>query len=84
MKIETKFNAGDKVWFNHCDNITSKTVFSITVIQYAYNTELSIQYKMGSENYATIVNESKVFATKQECAEAWLNKQGIVVGLKEV
>lgn len=65
MKIETKYNIGDEVWFMYklkpfCAKITSLTVYTQNrlVIEYFFEEQL------------TFVREERIYRTKQELLDS--------------
>lgn len=67
MKIETKYNVGDKVWLITHNTICNLTITSIMFI--SYHTFNSIKYGFGGTEKTgmlDLVEEKFVFPTKEE------------------
>lgn len=62
MKIETKFNIGDTVWFMYNNKCTSKEVIRIDV---CINGDMEIQYTFSMQGLLCVF-EQYIFATKEE------------------
>jgi len=81
MQIDTKFNVGDSVWAINQNNLESVKISSIKItvssMGYSMNFEAHTQKGMGVTKKL-----DELYPTKQECASAWLEKQGLVVGIK--
>lgn len=92
MQIETKFNVNDKLWFiegtgqileiviiridirvnvgNPSNNFVNKTIVGYTIrptsnLSYTFND----------------IKENKLYKTKQEAGEAWMESQGLKCGV---
>lgn len=65
MVIQTRFDRDQKVWFRRGSQVCDGTVFSINVdVRYeGVKVKYTIQY---SEDSGVVLEESKVFATREE------------------
>ena len=72
MVIQTRFDRDQKVWFRRGSQVCDGIVFSIEIdVRYeGVKVKYTIQY---SEDSGVVLEESKVFATREE-AEAYGNR----------
>jgi hypothetical protein len=83
MKIETKFNPGDSVWCIRFGSVIEITIQNITIcIRGEKDNSIQITY-MGKSSKGLTETEidSKVYATKEECALSWVKQQGLNIDL---
>jgi hypothetical protein len=83
MTIETKFKPGDSVWFIRYGSMVEITIQRITIcVKKEKDVSIQITY-MGnsSKGFSHTEIDSKVYATKEECALAWVTQQGLKVDL---
>jgi hypothetical protein len=80
MKIETKFNCGDTIYYFKNNQIVSLIVYEIKLEVVDHQTR-SIRY-LNNSSSSTL--EKDAFITKQEAAETWLETQGLVAAIKEL
>ena len=77
MKIETKFEVGQKVFIISMGNIQEKVINKISIESYVnitHRLKTYIRYIMeGGLN----TGESEVFATKEDAVVEWLSQQNI-------
>ena len=70
MKIETKFNVKDTVFFIHCRKIAKGTIKEICVEVSALNpkgkVETDVKYHVWNGASVTMLSESMIFATIDE------------------
>lgn len=79
MKIETKFNKGDIVYYHERGSIKSFEVGrGLIEIKIFTNGGYEVWYL--STNYKKI-SEKSLFKTKEECATALLKSMGLELGL---
>lgn len=68
MKIETKYNIGDEVWFMHDNKVKSGTIIKIDVVlerdMNSQNVGKSVYY--GLYNFISPYIEQRLFPTKEE------------------
>lgn len=65
MKIETKFNIGDTVYFIYNNKIVSEKVYKLYV-EKERGSSLSIKYGFEFQYDYAIINEGNCFVTKEE------------------
>lgn len=93
MKIETKFNIYDKLWFIDGTGIVIEVIIvniDIKVsgnINSALEPNTAIEYRIrptSKSSYTyTCIKENKLYKTKQEAGEAWLKSQGLKCGIMD-
>ena len=92
MQIETKFNVGDKLWFiEGTGKILEIVIISIDIKVIGgtpndhFDTKTVIEYRIRptSESSYTFtgIKENKLYKTKQEAGEAWMESQGLKCGV---
>ena len=82
MNVQTKFSAGDKVWFLRSDTIVSKNIYKTVVTQYTYDpANIKVHHVMGSEDFAYKLTEDNMYRTKKEAGEAFLKANGLDCGV---
>ena len=65
MKIETKYNVGDKVWFGSLGFSKSATISEVT-IHVMIDGDIRIEYHIEKHCYCWQRNEHEIFPTKEE------------------
>ena len=68
MKIETKFNIGDRVWFIGDDRVKTLKIASMDIK--ILPKEISMLYHIGEPGNIYSVFEDRTFATKQELLDS--------------
>lgn len=68
MKIETKFNIGDKVWYDCAGEADKCVIASITVE--VFNGEANVYYAIEKCLSRTDIHEDLLFRTKQELLDS--------------
>lgn len=94
MQIETKFNVGDKLWFIEGTGTILEIVIITIDIKVNDNARSSnkdfdiktlIEYRIrptSDSSYTfTCIKENKLYKTKQEAGEAWMESQGLKCGV---
>ena len=66
MKIETKYNIGDEVWFMKENKPIKRVVDFIEIIAASVTSKSFIQYGLKMEGLIERVTESRLFLTKEE------------------
>jgi hypothetical protein len=81
MKVETKFNRGDVVWFIKGAYILDLRIKKIDII--ISDNQVLITYEGHSDRGVFHrENQENIFSSKDECALVWLKNQGLEVGIK--
>ena len=76
MNINTKFNAGETIWFMRCNQIVSSKAGSISILTNGYAAAPATEIKyytifnIGLGQYAESIKESELFATKEELVKS--------------
>ena len=86
MKIETEFDAGDKIFYVNGGSILNKYIVKVVVEQTYYCGKvgkITACYRMGLEDYAHTVHEGKAYRTKEEAGMSILRANGLDVSLVE-
>ncbi len=78
MKIETKYDKEQTVYFMYDDAIRTARITAIE-ISIGYHVETTIVYRLQGFG---LYHQYKLYETKEEVAEVWLKQQGLEVGLK--
>lgn len=92
MQIETKFNVGDKLWFiEGTGKILEIVIISIDIKVIGgtpndhFHTKTIIEHRIrptSESSYTfTCIKENKLYKTKQEAGEAWMESQGLKCGV---
>ena len=65
MQIETKYNIGDKVWFNTLGYNKCAIIDSINIIV-LFDNEVNIEYSLSTKAHFYQRRETDIFPTKEE------------------
>ena len=93
MKIETKFNVGDKLWFIDGQGKLLEVIINNIDIKVSGNINSALEpniviehrIRPTSESSYTFtgIYENRLYKTKQEAGEAWLKSQGLKCGVSD-
>jgi len=82
MKIETKYNIDDTVYFIHAGQIQELKVAVVKFSTMVNKNGSSVYYALN--RYTDQAYESDLYPTKEEAGKAWLESQGLDCGLHNV
>ena len=94
MKIETKFNINDKLWFIDGQGKILEVIINSIDIKVSgkipnhhFDTKTVIEYRIrptSESSYTfTCIKDNRLYKTKQEAGEAWLKSQGLKCGVSD-
>lgn len=66
MTIETKYNIGDKVWFQTIGGINYKANVTKIVVHAFIDGDVIVNYSLARSGYEYERNEDELFPTKEE------------------